>query len=163
MALLSYDVQLQVPLGAPEALERLARELGGAPFEPLDRDSSPRPGAGELVGQVQGSTFVLRRSARPRLTRNLHAIARGRVEDAPEGGARLVLRFRPAMLDSPPWVPLVLLSLGGAAVALLDRQYALLLLVPALWAVPLVLVALARPLLRWEAEQVLSHLRARLR
>src|SRR5688500_15492205 len=113
MALLSRSLRLEVPLPPAQVLAPLEAELRGVRGPLLD-GPLPRFAAGQQwAGHVEGSGFVLRRTAHGgQLTRNLHAITRGQVEAAPGGGARLTLTLRPAWLDSPPWLPLLGLSAG---------------------------------------------------
>ncbi|MBF5044599.1 hypothetical protein FGE12_19520 [Aggregicoccus sp. 17bor-14] len=159
MSLFSRSAQLEVPLAPAEVLARLEAELRGVRGPMLERTGTRMPSGQRWVGHVEGARFVVRRAAvSGPLVRNLHAITRGQVE-ATAGGSRLSLLLRPAWLDSPPWTPLLLLSLGGVGLALWDRKPGLLGLVLLLWCVPLALGLLARPLLGWEEREVLEDLR----
>ena len=159
MSFLSRRAQLEVPLAPSDALARLESELRGVRGPMLERTGTRMPEGQRWAGHVDGAHFVVRRAAvSGPLVRNLHAIARGQVE-ATAAGSRLTLVLRPAWVDSPPWTPLVLLSLGGVGLGLWDHKPGLLGLVLLLWCVPLVLGLLARPLLGWEERELLEDLR----
>jgi len=161
MAFLSRRAQLDVPLPPEEVLARLGAVVVRGPM--LDRELSRLPAGAEWAGSVEGHRFVLRRAAHGApWVRNLHAIARGEVEATPTG-SRLTLTLRPAWVDSPPWGPLLLLSLGGLGLAAWDGKPELLGLVLLLWCVPLVLGLLGRPLLGWEERQLTEGLSRLLR
>jgi hypothetical protein len=162
VALLSRHTQLAVALPPAQVLARLEAELRGVRGPMLDGHLPQFPAGQRWAGHVEEGGFVLRRAAHgDPLTRNLHAITRGRVEAAPGGGSRLHLTLRPAWLDSPPWLPLLGLSAGGVGLALWDGKPELFGLVLLLWCVPLVLGLLGRPLLGGEEREVkaaLAHL-----
>jgi hypothetical protein len=151
LARLSRSSLLRVPLPPTEALARLEVEL--------------RQGA-ELRGAVAGETFVVRcttgLSGGSSRGNPVYAVARGRV--ASEGtGSLVTFTLTPAMLDAPPLAPMVLLSVAGAAAALLGGEPGMLALLPLLWAVPLAVALLCQPLLGWEAGRIRRHLEQTLR
>lgn len=162
MPLLRRAVQLDVPLPPDEVLARLSRALAGKDAPLLDGTLGAPRGLGPLLGRVDGMRVVLRTSASTGLTRNLHAVARGHVVPTPGGGSQLQLTLRPAALAKPPLVPLVLLSVGGGAIAAWDGEWGVLLLIPTMWAVVFGLGLLGSLFLASEERELVRHLTALL-
>ncbi|NMO15017.1 hypothetical protein HPC49_31095 [Pyxidicoccus fallax] len=151
---------MEVPMSAGDAAARLASALAPSSlFDPFARSR----GDTQYLGRVRGRRFGYRFAHPLRLSRNLHAVVRGRLEDVPGGGTRVEAWCAPLI---PTWLMLSfagMLSCVFLLLAIRRGAPALWLFVALPWAVAALLSWMNSRVLREEGPPGLAFLRAVLR